>query len=192
MPCNTPITEPAISRQLGCYGPYSNADDNNTAARSELFLGGGEYLMMNILLGTPPKNIIAIMDTGSDLTWTQMPALQTLLQPNRPSLWPENLLNLQACKYLGKVSLCDLKKSPLWPQLNIWGQNLPFRLSPCSPHKGILFGFRGLSLAADSTTEESLVESVENKKNQFRSKKKLGFLIPINNQNNTSKEVYIG
>ena len=40
------------------------------SAQSTLFPDDGEYLM-TISIGTPPFQILAIADTGSDLTWTQ-------------------------------------------------------------------------------------------------------------------------
>lgn len=43
---------------------------SSTNFQSSLTGGEGEYLM-NISLGTPPQDLIAIVDTGSDLVWLQ-------------------------------------------------------------------------------------------------------------------------
>ncbi|KAI3974926.1 hypothetical protein MKX01_005037 [Papaver californicum] len=46
---------------------HGNGDDTISASLSA---NNGEFLL-NISLGTPPRQVLAIMDTGSDLTWVQ-------------------------------------------------------------------------------------------------------------------------
>ncbi|KAH7860583.1 hypothetical protein Vadar_015163 [Vaccinium darrowii] len=49
--------------------------------RSMVYPGQGEFLM-NLSIGTPPQPYYAIMDTGSDLVWTQcQPCIQCFPQP---------------------------------------------------------------------------------------------------------------
>ncbi|KAF7149799.1 hypothetical protein RHSIM_Rhsim02G0214600 [Rhododendron simsii] len=50
--------------------------------RTTVYPGHGEYLM-NFSIGTPPMSFSGIMDTGSDLMWTQcQPCLKCAPQPN--------------------------------------------------------------------------------------------------------------
>ncbi|KAK9063038.1 hypothetical protein SSX86_016908 [Deinandra increscens subsp. villosa] len=44
--------------------------DSSTQVTSPVHAGNGEFLM-NLAIGTPPETYSAIMDTGSDLIWTQ-------------------------------------------------------------------------------------------------------------------------
>ncbi|KAK1421585.1 hypothetical protein QVD17_24045 [Tagetes erecta] len=44
--------------------------DSSTQLTSPVHAGNGEFLM-NLAIGTPPETYSAIMDTGSDLIWTQ-------------------------------------------------------------------------------------------------------------------------
>ncbi|KAI8569294.1 hypothetical protein RHMOL_Rhmol02G0267900 [Rhododendron molle] len=49
--------------------------------KTTVYAGVGEYLM-NFSIGTPPKSYYGIMDTGSDLIWTQcQPCLECVPQP---------------------------------------------------------------------------------------------------------------
>ncbi|PKI65658.1 hypothetical protein CRG98_013953 [Punica granatum] len=66
--------------------------------------GDGEYLL-NISIGTPPIQLISIMDTGSDLTWTQCKyctrcfSLQTpLFNPNKSSTYASVSCNSKECR----------------------------------------------------------------------------------------------
>ncbi|KAI3967419.1 hypothetical protein MKX01_012229 [Papaver californicum] len=55
------------------YSSISSNHDNDTISTS-LSAIGGEFVM-NISLGTPPRNLFAVADTGSDLTWVQFSPL---------------------------------------------------------------------------------------------------------------------
>ncbi|KAF5194296.1 Aspartyl protease [Thalictrum thalictroides] len=56
----------------------TSSDDS---VQSPLHAGNGEFLM-NIAIGTPPSSYLAIMDTGSDLIWTQCtPCVECYKQP---------------------------------------------------------------------------------------------------------------
>ncbi|MFS8019397.1 putative nepenthesin [Helianthus anomalus] len=47
-----------------------SVDSSTTQVTSPVHAGNGEFLM-NLAIGTPPEPYAAIMDTGSDLIWTQ-------------------------------------------------------------------------------------------------------------------------
>ncbi|GAB4827856.1 hypothetical protein Ancab_034740 [Ancistrocladus abbreviatus] len=56
--------------------------DSTSNIDSPVNSGSGEFLM-NLAIGTPPESFAAIMDTGSDLIWTQCkPCTQCFSQPN--------------------------------------------------------------------------------------------------------------
>ncbi|KAI3834751.1 hypothetical protein MKX03_003478 [Papaver bracteatum] len=55
------------SSALSAAGGHGNGNDT---IRARVIANNGEFLL-NISLGTPPRQVLAIMDTGSDLTWVQ-------------------------------------------------------------------------------------------------------------------------
>ncbi|CAA7061235.1 unnamed protein product [Microthlaspi erraticum] len=54
-----------------------------TDLQSSLIANGGEYFM-TISIGTPPSKVLAIADTGSDLTWIQCKPCQQCYKQNTP------------------------------------------------------------------------------------------------------------
>ncbi|KAL1204967.1 putative aspartic protease [Cardamine amara subsp. amara] len=54
-----------------------------TDLQSGLVANGGEYFM-SISIGTPPSKVLAIADTGSDLTWIQCKPCQQCFKQNSP------------------------------------------------------------------------------------------------------------
>ncbi|KAI8542275.1 hypothetical protein RHMOL_Rhmol08G0126400 [Rhododendron molle] len=56
--------------------------------QSEIIPTSGEYLM-NISIGTPRFEVLAIADTGSDLTWTQCKPCEDCYKQNAPIFDPE-------------------------------------------------------------------------------------------------------
>ncbi|XP_061371529.1 aspartic proteinase nepenthesin-1-like [Gastrolobium bilobum] len=57
------------------------ASTPDSQLESPIHAGNGEYLM-ELSIGTPPKSYPAVLDTGSDLIWTQcMPCSQCYKQP---------------------------------------------------------------------------------------------------------------
>ncbi|EOA36522.1 hypothetical protein CARUB_v10011499mg [Capsella rubella] len=54
-----------------------------TDLQSGLISNGGEYFM-SISIGTPPSKVLAIADTGSDLTWIQCKPCQHCYKQNSP------------------------------------------------------------------------------------------------------------
>ncbi|CAJ1942035.1 unnamed protein product [Sphenostylis stenocarpa] len=68
---------------------HAGANPNNGNSLAPMTGGGGEYLM-KIFIGTPPVEVIAIVDTGSDLIWTQcLPCIKCHNQPT-PIFDPRN------------------------------------------------------------------------------------------------------
>ncbi|XP_013679404.2 probable aspartic protease At2g35615 [Brassica napus] len=84
------------------YNPQATATDRLNAAflrsisRSHRFnhqpqadlqsglIGAGGEFFMSITIGTPPTNVLAIADTGSDLTWVQCKPCQECYKENGP------------------------------------------------------------------------------------------------------------
>ncbi|KAF5951252.1 hypothetical protein HYC85_009196 [Camellia sinensis] len=60
----------ALRRSHSRVNYFTSASMSPQSASSEVIPSDGSYLM-KITVGTPPFNILAIADTGSDLTWTQ-------------------------------------------------------------------------------------------------------------------------
>ncbi|RID67044.1 hypothetical protein BRARA_D02150 [Brassica rapa] len=56
---------------------------SQTDLQSGLIGAGGEFFM-SITIGTPPMNVLAIADTGSDLTWVQCKPCQQCYKENGP------------------------------------------------------------------------------------------------------------
>ncbi|XP_010244235.1 PREDICTED: aspartic proteinase CDR1-like [Nelumbo nucifera] len=81
----------------------SSALSQNNSIQSSITLNNGEYLM-KLAIGTPPVQILAIADTGSDLIWTQ-------------------------CK---PCSGCYKQRTPLFdPKRSSTYRNLPCSSKPC-------------------------------------------------------------
>ncbi|KAK9274279.1 hypothetical protein L1049_019093 [Liquidambar formosana] len=81
--------------------------------QSEIIPDNGEYLM-NISIGTPPFEVLAIADTGSDLIWTQCkPCTQCykqkapLFDPQDSSTYREISCSSRTCQSIGGAS-CDV------------------------------------------------------------------------------------
>ncbi|KAJ4834590.1 hypothetical protein Tsubulata_036650 [Turnera subulata] len=60
----------AAYRSMSRINRLRHSSLTEKALQSEIVAGGGEYLM-RISIGTPPVELLAIADTGSDLIWTQ-------------------------------------------------------------------------------------------------------------------------
>ncbi|XP_047341722.1 aspartic proteinase nepenthesin-1-like [Impatiens glandulifera] len=65
-------------------GLMASSDDLS----SLVYPGNGEFLM-NLSIGTPPTEFIAIMDTGSDLIWTQCRPCQNCYDQSTPIFDPQ-------------------------------------------------------------------------------------------------------
>ncbi|KAJ8538437.1 hypothetical protein K7X08_027658 [Anisodus acutangulus] len=94
----------------------------NNTIQSDTFPIPGEYLM-KISIGTPPIEILAIADTGSDLTWTQCkPCINCfhqsapLFDSNKSSTYKTLGCNTEECTSLGTSScvggnICEYQMS---------------------------------------------------------------------------------
>ncbi|KAJ9185678.1 hypothetical protein P3X46_005278 [Hevea brasiliensis] len=94
------------------FNPESHV--SRKTVQSEIFSIRGEYLM-RISLGTPPFDILAIADTGSDLIWTQCePCSETcyqqdapLFNPNSSSTYRDFSCSSRQCKRVSGSEECD-------------------------------------------------------------------------------------
>ncbi|KAI7991326.1 Aspartic proteinase CDR1, partial [Camellia lanceoleosa] len=87
--------------------------------QSQIVYAGGEYIM-KLSVGTPPVPLFGIVDTGSDLTWTQCkPCTQCFKQnlphfdPKHSSTYKELSCRSQFCEFLGSAdpSTCTSRDS---------------------------------------------------------------------------------
>ncbi|XP_027082239.1 aspartic proteinase CDR1-like [Coffea arabica] len=90
----------------------NHALDSSAQIQSYITSKNGEYLM-KVSIGTPPVDVLAIADTGSDLTWTQCkPCSQCYKQdapffdPHRTSTYREISCESASCAAVG-TSSCD-------------------------------------------------------------------------------------
>ncbi|KAK8565029.1 hypothetical protein V6N13_020155 [Hibiscus sabdariffa] len=60
----------ALRRSLDRFNHFKRNSVTTKTAEADIIVNSGEYLM-NISLGTPGFDVVAIADTGSDLIWTQ-------------------------------------------------------------------------------------------------------------------------
>jgi hypothetical protein len=80
------------------------ASSDNSQVEAPVHAGTGEFLM-NLAIGTPPETFSAIIDTGSDLIWTQCkPCTQCYDQPT-PIFDPKKSSSFS--KISCKSQLCD-------------------------------------------------------------------------------------
>ncbi|KAJ9185676.1 hypothetical protein P3X46_005276 [Hevea brasiliensis] len=80
----------AFRRSISRVHHFSPESQISTkAAESDVFSNQGDYLM-RISIGTPPFEILAIADTGSDLIWTQCEPCSNCYQQNVPLFNPKS------------------------------------------------------------------------------------------------------
>ncbi|KAJ4903163.1 Eukaryotic aspartyl protease family protein [Raphanus sativus] len=86
---------------------HSNPDDLRSSPRADVFFDTSEYLM-KLQIGTPPVEIEAVLDTGSEVIWTQcVPCLNCYYQrniifdPSKSSTYKERICNTSdhTCDY---------------------------------------------------------------------------------------------
>ncbi|WOG93423.1 hypothetical protein DCAR_0312707 [Daucus carota subsp. sativus] len=93
-----------------------NLDSSSSSFQSPLTAEPAEYLM-KISVGTPPVDLLAVADTGSDLAWTQCePCTQCyqqdtpLFNPEKSSTYVKQTCDSQACQSLSTTSCDDNNK----------------------------------------------------------------------------------
>ena len=86
---------------------------NLKGIESSIVPSAGEYLM-NLSVGIPPVPIIAIADTGSDLTWTQCRPCNScykqvlpFFDPQKSSTYRHSSCGTSYCLALGKDRSCS-------------------------------------------------------------------------------------
>ena len=89
---------------------------NLKGIESSIVPSAGEYLM-NLSIGIPPVPIIAIADTGSDLTWTQCRPCNScykqvlpFFDPKKSSTYRHSSCGTSYCLALGKDRSCSKQK----------------------------------------------------------------------------------
>ncbi|GAB2210720.1 hypothetical protein Droror1_Dr00016003 [Drosera rotundifolia] len=102
----------SIRRSTARVHHFRQASASDTMVESVIVPAGGEYLM-NLLIGTPPIPFLGIVDTGSDLTWTQcQPCEQCYRQslpifnPKRSSSFKRLSCESNACDSLESRGAC--------------------------------------------------------------------------------------
>ena len=102
----------SVSR-VGLFRPTAMAGDG---IQSSLVPSAGEYLM-NLSIGTPPVPVVAIADTGSDLTWTQCRPCNScykqvvpFFDPQKSSTYTDCSCGTSYCLALGKDGSCNEQK----------------------------------------------------------------------------------
>lgn len=90
----------------------TSIEGSSDAVQSPVHAGSGEFLM-NIAIGTPPNAYLAIMDTGSDLIWTQCKPCADcykqptpLFDPSKSSSFSKLACSSNLCSALAH-SVCD-------------------------------------------------------------------------------------
>ncbi|KAL0419344.1 UNVERIFIED_CONTAM: Aspartic proteinase CDR1 [Sesamum radiatum] len=112
----------SMSRQSSLKSvSFKSASKSPDSFEATLTPIGGEFLI-KINIGTPPVEILAIADTGSDLTWTQcVPCTQCykqnapLFDPAKTTTYRSVSCTSQQCQSLGaESSSCDKSNSCLY------------------------------------------------------------------------------
>ncbi|GAB4857951.1 hypothetical protein Ancab_015856 [Ancistrocladus abbreviatus] len=98
-----------VQRSISRFNYFKECTDD---AQSPVLPAGGEFLM-KIAIGTPPAPFLAIVDTGSDLTWTQCkPCSQcykqklSIFDPKNSSTYKAVGCNSTPCSELGRGGGC--------------------------------------------------------------------------------------
>ena len=102
----------AFHRSASRVGRFRQSAMTSDGIQSRLVPSAGEYIM-NLSIGTPPVPVIAIVDTGSDLTWTQCrPCTHCYKQvvpffdPKNSSTYRDSSCGTSFCLALGNDRSC--------------------------------------------------------------------------------------
>ncbi|KAK3198310.1 hypothetical protein Dsin_021725 [Dipteronia sinensis] len=100
----------AVGRSVNNINRFNRTHVSPNAAEADIISNVGEYLM-NISIGTPPVEILAIADTGSDLVWTQCKPCSEcfeqdapLFDPKRSSTYRDVSCSSSQCSSLDRTS----------------------------------------------------------------------------------------
>ncbi|WJZ83145.1 hypothetical protein VitviT2T_002852 [Vitis vinifera] len=106
----------AFRRSVSRVGRFRPTAMTSDGIQSRIVPSAGEYLM-NLYIGTPPVPVIAIVDTGSDLTWTQCrpcthcyKQVVPLFDPKNSSTYRDSSCGTSFCLALGKDRSCSKEK----------------------------------------------------------------------------------
>ncbi|XVF56692.1 hypothetical protein PTKIN_Ptkin06aG0141100 [Pterospermum kingtungense] len=79
----------SLRRSFSRVHRFKPTSVSTKAAEADITVNSGEYLM-NISIGTPAFDIVAIADTGSDLIWTQCKPCSQCFKHDNPLFDPSN------------------------------------------------------------------------------------------------------
>ncbi|MED6135066.1 hypothetical protein PIB30_042801 [Stylosanthes scabra] len=94
-------------------GLDSKSESNSSPIESPIHAGNGEYLM-ELAIGTPPESYPAVLDTGSDLIWTQCKPCSKcykqptpIFDPKKSSSYSKLSCGSNLCSALSSTSCTD-------------------------------------------------------------------------------------
>ncbi|XVF30627.1 hypothetical protein REPUB_Repub16aG0074900 [Reevesia pubescens] len=94
----------ALRRSFSRVHRFESTSVSTKAAEADIIAGDGEYLM-NISIGSPAFDIVAIADTGSDLIWTQCKPCSECFKQDAPLFDPTDSSTYRALSC--SASQCD-------------------------------------------------------------------------------------
>ncbi|PRQ43943.1 putative nepenthesin [Rosa chinensis] len=101
----------ALRRSRDRINRFTSSEDESP---DHLMYSEGDYLV-NISIGTPPRPFIGIVDTGSDLIWTQCMPCRQCFEQNPPLFDPASSSTYRAlscmsneCRLLRPASFCSI------------------------------------------------------------------------------------
>ncbi|XP_062005758.1 aspartic proteinase CDR1-like [Rosa rugosa] len=104
----------ALRRSRDRINRFTSSEDESP---DHLMYSEGDYLV-NISIGTPPRPFIGIVDTGSDLIWTQCMPCRQCFEQNPPLFDPASSSTYRAlscmsneCRLLRPASFCSSNSS---------------------------------------------------------------------------------
>ncbi|XP_057512539.1 aspartic proteinase CDR1-like [Actinidia eriantha] len=199
----------ALRRSQSRVHYFSAACMSSEPATSEVIAIGGVYVM-NITLGTPPFNILAIADTGSDLIWTQcMPCTdcykQTapLFNPKSSSTYKDVPCSSSECQDFPRSSCSDndtCEYSVLYGDrshshgvlatetLSLGSTNVPGIVFGCGFDNGGTFSGDGSGIVGLGGGPVSLISQM----NSSIDGKFSYCLVPMSSQNSKSSQMHFG
>ncbi|RZC81103.1 hypothetical protein C5167_043673 [Papaver somniferum] len=108
-------TNGAVKKSSSSVASFPSNANQNGNITTTLNAIGGDYLM-NISIGTPPRQLLVSTDTGSSITWVQCKPCQDCYEQNEPLFDPKESSSYKnihcmtpVCFKLGKSMACENK-----------------------------------------------------------------------------------
>uniref|UniRef100_A0A5B6YWH6 Peptidase A1 domain-containing protein n=1 Tax=Davidia involucrata TaxID=16924 RepID=A0A5B6YWH6_DAVIN len=117
---NDALRSIARVNQLFCHPSSSKyiVDENKVVESVTIPSGGGGDYLMKLSIGSPPVEVLAIADTGSDLVWVQCqpcdqcyPQDRPLFDPVKSSTFKELSCDSESCGALSSYNECGSTKN---------------------------------------------------------------------------------